>query len=538
MLTTTHPRPRRTALSCPAPIAARLPHLLVVALLVLAAGVRLRNILDYPPFTDETDEVLRALAIARGQLWPLVNDDAYIGALFNYLVAGLFLLFGPSPLTPRLLVLGTGVATVGLTAWLAREAAGRWAGPIAAALLASSGLHIIVNSRVAWSHATTPLFTTGALVALLIALRRGSGPLLVLAGLLAGLAVQTHPSAIALLPGLVAGYLLHPRGRRWLRSGWPYLAAAVAVLSCANLLWFNLVTNPMQAWREAVAYDYAFAPKAGAGPLLASLPQYAVDLVRAHGSVYGTRTNLVAYLSNPAFITTTGLLLAGLLWALWRRQWLLAITFISGALIMTVFGRQFGFLPNDTARYFSPLLPIGYTLIAGAVTAAAAGLRRAARQLPGPIRPAASAAAVGAAVLGVAALAWFPLQATIFFEDTHPRRVENDLITRAIAVAEAAGSPVLVDARLNSELLFGGGHLQFALIYLLDLHGTPRRDLAVPSHYTGADLAAALPPGTIIILHDDNRRRLRPLPLEPLFVVTPKERSARDGYGVYRVGSH
>ena len=74
----------------------RLPVVLLAAVLALAAAVRWREFMDVPSFTDETDEVLRGLAIARGQLLPLVNDDAYIGALFNYLVAGLFLVGGPS----------------------------------------------------------------------------------------------------------------------------------------------------------------------------------------------------------------------------------------------------------------------------------------------------------------------------------------------------------------------------------------------------------------------------------------------------------
>ncbi len=95
---------------------------------------------------------------------------------------------------------------------------------------------------------------------------------------------------------------------------------------------------------------------------------------------------------------------------------------------------------------------------------------------------------------------------------------------------------MLVDGHFNREVLFGGGHLQFTFIYLLELHGTPRRDLAIPSHYTAGEVAGLLPPGSVVILHDAHRAQLAPLKPEPLFVVTPEMRKARVGFTVYRIG--
>lgn len=45
----------------------------VMALMVVAALIRWPNFMSVPPFTDETEEALRAWAIARGELRPLTS---------------------------------------------------------------------------------------------------------------------------------------------------------------------------------------------------------------------------------------------------------------------------------------------------------------------------------------------------------------------------------------------------------------------------------------------------------------------------------
>src|SRR4051812_26183837 len=71
----------------------------------LAVALRLPNLMVVPRLTDETDEVILGLRIARGEALPLVGVNTYIGALFNYLVAAGFRLLGPRPEVGRLTVL-------------------------------------------------------------------------------------------------------------------------------------------------------------------------------------------------------------------------------------------------------------------------------------------------------------------------------------------------------------------------------------------------------------------------------------------------
>ena len=76
---------------------------LVIGLVLLAAALRWPQLNILPPYTDETEESLRAWAIARGELRALTNVDAYVGSLWSYVVAGAFTVLGRSPEVPRLI---------------------------------------------------------------------------------------------------------------------------------------------------------------------------------------------------------------------------------------------------------------------------------------------------------------------------------------------------------------------------------------------------------------------------------------------------
>src|SRR5205807_27484 len=56
-----------------------------LVLLAVAAAIRLPYLLDVPVITNETEEIARALQVARGQILPLVNVSDFLGAWNNYL---------------------------------------------------------------------------------------------------------------------------------------------------------------------------------------------------------------------------------------------------------------------------------------------------------------------------------------------------------------------------------------------------------------------------------------------------------------------
>src|SRR4051794_20971057 len=87
----------------------------VLAILALGLVLRTNGLMDLPRFGDETREVQLGLRVARGEAFPLVGVDPYVGALFTYLVAGAFWMVGSTIEAGRLLVMTAGLLTIGLT---------------------------------------------------------------------------------------------------------------------------------------------------------------------------------------------------------------------------------------------------------------------------------------------------------------------------------------------------------------------------------------------------------------------------------------
>ena len=153
------------------------------------------------------------------------------------MLAGVFLLGGNAELGPRMVAMLLASGTVGLTYLAAADMAGRRVGVITAALLVTSGGHVIINSHTARSNSITPLLTMAAVWLAYRAARSGRGWPLAWCGLVLGLALQTHISVIVLAPGLAVGLLL--MRPRLIKSGWLLLAIALFILGYGNMIVFN-----------------------------------------------------------------------------------------------------------------------------------------------------------------------------------------------------------------------------------------------------------------------------------------------------------
>jgi len=322
--------------------------------LVLAAlALRWPYVSLIPRFTDETLEVLHAAAIARGEILPLTNYDSYYGSLFNYLIAIPMALLGTDPLLPRWIVMVLGALTVVPTILLGREIAGRNVGIIAGLLLATGSAHIAVNSHIAWSNCLTPLFITACLWLLVRSQRRSSGFALAGAGLLFGLALQTHPAVIAFAPAIAV--FVPWRCRPAVSWGWMVLAVGAFLVGYANMIAYNLSTN-FDSLRSAqrVSGEYATAEDADTGWQLVS--SMLLLLARLAGGAVDQRSGALGYLLDPGVLVS--LVLAGIgLVALWRRgeplPLLAALTFLA---LLPLVNTKFRTL--ITIRYLVPLYPL------------------------------------------------------------------------------------------------------------------------------------------------------------------------------------
>jgi len=321
---------------------------------LLAVLLRAQYLADIPRYTDEINEMQPAFDIVRGSSFPLMSGPKHIGALFDYILAGAMLLFGRSPDLPRTVVLIASLATVIVTFGYARSLGGRWAGLLAAGFLAFSGPHILLSSRVAWSASLTPLLCTGAAWALDLAVARRRPWLLVPSGLLAGLALQAHPSVAMLLPG--SALFAAVRARRLLRGPQIFIAGLVFVAAFGNVLLYNWQSN--MGGLRSVSQEYP-------GGMLGSSAYLQHFMAPARGLLL-TLASAIDPTREPTllqpFVVFVGLLSVVALVYLARRTTILPLLMVaSGMLLLPLVHADFA--PLLKARYVMPLVPVTYVAI-------------------------------------------------------------------------------------------------------------------------------------------------------------------------------
>jgi 4-amino-4-deoxy-L-arabinose transferase-like glycosyltransferase len=534
--------------------------LIVVGLGVLALLIRQQGLLTVPRFTDEQLDVLYTVPLYRGWALPIVAFDPYNGPLFSYLLAGLLRLLGPDPAVPRTLVMLVGVAAVVAAYVLGRlvSADARWsrlAGLVAAGLLATCAAHVVINSHVAWSNATTPFFTTLAFIALAAALRRRSGPLLGLSGLLLGVALQSHPSVIAFLPGVALLALirapslaLEPRralgGRLPLPGRWALLAGALFLLGYANMIAYNLNPGLEAGYQQAVSGlvpDWRVSPEglvgrlqresaanaeasgsglaaypANLGALVLNLPRLAASLIEP------PRSTALEYLAWPAFWLYAAVVLIGLLWPLRRGEPLPALLAGSFLLLLPIFNAKYE--PVFNGRYLMPVLPLVFAGVGLAAADAAAAVGRLApprRWLAGL-----GLAAVLALLIG---LPYWSLS-TYLRRQADEGRINLDLLASIATIEQARrpGEPVVLDETLGRRNLVADGDLLQTLRVGLELRGVPYRIVAATPNRLNAELGPAS--GALLAVAQPYERGL-----EERFRLTEVEDRSGGRYAVYRL---
>ncbi len=110
---------------------------------------------------------------------------------------------------------------------------------LAAAALLNATLLLGVGGVIMTPDTPLILFWTAVLWALARFEEAGRGVWLVLAGLFAGLALDSKYTAVFLAPGVLLWLVLVPSLRRWFATPYPWLAALVAALAFVPVVWWN-----------------------------------------------------------------------------------------------------------------------------------------------------------------------------------------------------------------------------------------------------------------------------------------------------------
>jgi 4-amino-4-deoxy-L-arabinose transferase-like glycosyltransferase len=493
---------------------------LTVGGLVLAAtAVRIPYLQTIPAFSDELNEVMLGLGILRGEGWPLTNVTSYIGAFYNYLVAAAFFLFGPQIVTPRALVMILGVLTVGATYVLARQVAGPIAGAVAAALLTTSGTHILVNSHIALSSSITPLFVALGVWLVGRVMILADGWSLVWAGLVFGLALQTHPTVIVVLTACGTFLLLRRPGLSL--SWWGGLAGLAFLLGYSNMIAHNLGTGfesvssafgasgDYQRGRVEVQPTYPFA----LGSLLLATARLLAGAVDAP-------LQPAPLLFNPLVVVYSVAAVAGLVLAARRGLALWAFTIALWLLVLPALNWKYANI--ILSRWINPIAPILYAGIGCTISLlwARLGTHRARYAL---------------AVL-VAALVVQPLLLLDQHYKTAMRRGQTNeeplRQARLLAASRDLDEQVVIDASLQNYGLEDGGTVSKALRYALAVGSLP----TIRSDVSEERLSAIIGSDTSILLVTNNRKASElqsEFALSPLDVA-PASTDTYD-YAAYRV---
>lgn len=435
---------------------------LVAVLFAFALAVRLPNFLTIPALTDEFKQVNWVLDVYEGRRLPLVGWDSYTGPLFTYLLAFLFRLFGTSIVLPRLFVLIVGALTILITYYFGKAVArGDWrVGAFAAVLYASNAHHILFNSHVAWANDITPFFTTLTMLSYIVATRQNRPGWLIGAGVLFGLAVQTHPSAVLMAPAFVIDFLLHRRSRAFLRSPFPYLAVAGALVAYSPGLYYNIRTGFDSLKTASASNVVETAPSPGQA-LNNFIPQIALVGRVSLGSFDPAST--AAFFADPLLPAYLLVTLGALIWMARTGEIFPLILFSSVTILLALFNRTTA-IP-DSARYFQFLLPVIFA------TWGWAGIQLSRKfSERGNVWRWVSRAALGALVLWVC-LGSLSALATFYADMTASGRNNTALLQMIEQTRGPAGAPVLLEWRLADIRTGRGGNIADNLAYLMRLDG-------------------------------------------------------------------
>ena len=550
--------------------------LVIVGLIALAGVIRWPKLLLSPQFPSVADTALRALAVADGRAFYLADSAPYLGAPFLYLLAAVYALAGPSVEATLLVPWAIGTLTVVPTYLLGREVGGRVAGLVAGALVATSSAHTVISSHVPLSHSLTPLVATTTLWLLAWALRQTAdrpvlglngraaptsprasisahrgGRMLALAGLGAGLSLQTHPTVLPLLLGAGLGALaLRPH---WLRTRWPAIALACVVLGYSTLLAhhigsrFEVVGDVEGKQARYLNADQDAGEGSERGVYLNNLEQLGLSVIRLASGAILDREDAAAYLTDGWVLVYPVLAVAGLVAGARRGAGWLAPGVVLMLLLPPVLSGKYK--PILDGRYLMPLVPVLFVgiglafaefgrLLDGPRTSAATDgvaipFRTRAPARSSTVRSLSRSVALAGLVVGALVLVARPAALLDeFYEESMEDGFSNALYLRTLDQVRAArieGEAVILDDRLREVKSLGGGNAGTSFAWLLAVSRIPTEPLAEAADPRAFD-------GHLAILQRATAERLGgQLTLAPLDGRRPTGRDPQ-GYRAYRLG--
>ncbi|WP_134701840.1 glycosyltransferase family 39 protein [Ammoniphilus sp. YIM 78166] len=405
-----------------------------IALFIVAFAVRLPYLFDVPRFIDEWREVGLAAQIARGEVWPLHNTSHDIGPLHNYVLAGLFKAFGHSLYIPRLYVTTLSAFTVVITYWIARQWLSTRLSLVAALLLATNSMHILVT-HMAWSNDTTPFFVSLAVLLTLRSLGQKKLSSWAWAGVVWALALQSHPSVIAAIVGVLLIIWREERLKTF------FLAL---ILGYSNMIVHNILT-PLDSILWVKRKDYALYPEWSLKAYFMNIYEMANEFFRSLSSAFPNGDGWTHLVSMLVFIVFVIAFIEGT-----RKLW----SSNGGSLVISIIVLSFLVIPllNDQykfyvwTRYIAYLFPLGFVIIAKGLQSFIAYILTCSTSM---IRQSRRIAAVGLVVTLSLPLYHFYQYAEIYIESGRDNSAEFQAVSSVQSKNSEHAAPVVVDKQVK-----------------------------------------------------------------------------------------
>lgn len=341
----------------------------LMLIILLAAAIRLPNWETIPAAFDEVEQTSYAYRIATGQIRPLTGNDAYTGPLYVYLVAGLIKLGATHPLVGRWVVLVAGVLTVPLVyGWVLALGRRRSTALIAALFVALNPDLIYVNSHSGGTTLLLPFLTTLFLLCLTLATSHDSVLWLVLAGVAAGLAIQSNLVAAFAVAGGLLWFLWQTRGkarlgRRW--PLWPILLGVVALITFSPVIIYN-VANELGSVAALETKPYIWEHNPTVTTTANNVRRFWLQLGRQTSGVLSGDEEFDSLLGVP--LLYLALMAGGLVYTTRRVSTQPLLVILPFALLMPVISSHYGF--GVIGRYTLLLVPVWGAVIAFLLSAA------------------------------------------------------------------------------------------------------------------------------------------------------------------------
>jgi hypothetical protein len=339
---------------------------ILAGLFLLALAIRFYDLYESPGFF-EGKELQVTLDLVHGTHFPLYNQNPHIGAFANYLIAAFFELFGLHWWIPRAVIVLMGALTIPITFLLGRRLTDARTALLGSIFMAFCMYHALLLSHVPWSNCMSPFFSAASSLCFVKAVQSRKFIWMGWGGLFFGIALQTHPSLVTLLPPiiLISLFLGDAPIRLRIWSSAPLLALFGAVIGYANMIFYNVahrmgsVTFGMQYPTYALQRDPQITTYVrnlkNAGVLMLRLISGGAEVKSLQPFNWLTFTVILAGV----------MLVSGLIICLYKKSWALPALFLLPFLTIPIFNRSYELC--QFGRYLGFLLVPAYLLMARSI---------------------------------------------------------------------------------------------------------------------------------------------------------------------------